>query len=156
MALTCDEIAALTAADRYLPRKVQAVTGDLRDPPRVLGVMGPVEHATMTAKDLPKLSAEQVALGLESPKWREYVGLAASTIRDLAADLSLAKAERDAADEISRTSQSYVAAMESTCAAARTVLETFEKDEAQGYRSKDREYAIAIIRGAMQPCKERP
>jgi hypothetical protein len=29
--------------------------------------------------------------------------------------------------------------------AARTVLETFQKDEAQGYRSRERQYAIDML-----------
>lgn len=33
--------------------------------------------------------------------------------------------------------------------AATVVVETFEKDEAQGYRSKDRQFAIAVLRVAM-------
>lgn len=34
-------------------------------------------------------------------------------------------------------------------AAVKTVLETFEKDEAQGFRSRDRQYAITILRAAL-------
>lgn len=33
--------------------------------------------------------------------------------------------------------------------AAQTVLETFSKDEAQGYRSRDRQYAISILKKAL-------
>lgn len=34
--------------------------------------------------------------------------------------------------------------------AARHVLDTFRKDEAQGYRSKDRQFAIAILGKAFE------
>lgn len=32
---------------------------------------------------------------------------------------------------------------------AKTVLETFEKDEARGYRSRDRQFAIDLLRKAL-------
>lgn len=33
---------------------------------------------------------------------------------------------------------------------AKTVLDTFEKDEAQGYRSRDRQFAIDLLRPAIR------
>ena len=35
--------------------------------------------------------------------------------------------------------------------AINTVLSTFEKDESQGYRSRDRQFAIDILRKAVAP-----
>ena len=35
--------------------------------------------------------------------------------------------------------------------AINTVLSTFEKDEAQGFRSRDRQFAIDILRKAISP-----
>lgn len=56
-----------------------------------------------------------------------------------------------AADEIER--------LQKIEAAAKTVVETFRKDEAQGYRSRDRRYAIEMFRPylneqvACETCK---
>lgn len=33
------------------------------------------------------------------------------------------------------------------------VIETFERDEAQGFRSKDRQFAISILRSALDEAR---
>lgn len=40
--------------------------------------------------------------------------------------------------------------------AAQTVFDTFSRDEAQGFRSKDRQFAIEILGAALTPREHRP
>ncbi len=39
--------------------------------------------------------------------------------------------------------------------AARIILQNFEQSEAQGYRSRDRQFAIDILRKVLEPTNDR-
>lgn len=55
------------------------------------------------------------------------------------------------AEEFASDCGFQLASVERVVAAAETVLKTFETDEAQGFRSRDRQYAITILRAALSP-----
>lgn len=61
-------------------------------------------------------------------------------LRGLVRDLTTVLEKRNA--EIERLREIEVA--------ARTVLDTFKQSEAQGYRSRDRQYAIEILNSAFE------
>lgn len=51
-----------------------------------------------------------------------------------------------------RLSSATATLIERLLEATSRVLSTFEKDEAQGFHSRDRQFAIAILRKAIEPA----